>query len=30
MRPDDVAAEIGDLSYYELDTRTYQRAWPDP
>jgi GNAT superfamily N-acetyltransferase len=32
MRPDDVpeAERLSSLGYYELDTRTFQRAWPDP
>ncbi|SED36902.1 Acetyltransferase (GNAT) domain-containing protein [Nocardioides exalbidus] len=32
MREDDLEAfaEITATSYYEVDTRTYQRAWPDP
>jgi GNAT superfamily N-acetyltransferase len=32
MREDDLAAfgEVTATSYYEVDARTYQRAWPDP
>ncbi|RLV49439.1 GNAT family N-acetyltransferase [Nocardioides mangrovicus] len=32
MRPDDVAAceRLTARTYYEADTRLYQRAWPDP
>lgn len=32
MRAEDLEAfaEITSTSYYEVDTRTYQRAWPDP
>ena len=32
MRADDVPAaeRLSSLGYYELDTRTYQRGWPDP
>ena len=32
MREDDLAAlaDITATSYYEVDVRTYQRAWPDP
>ena len=32
MRPDDVpeAERLSSLGYFELDTRTFQRGWPDP
>ena len=32
MREEDLAAfaEITATSYHEVDTRTHQRAWPDP